>query len=126
MNKEEIFPFISPYNVTIVKQGIYKKDKAKFYGPSMIKDRDTNGLKAVRLGYIEVKTDSIVIPKMKNNLTLKNKMKMMVYSLLNYQVVNKLETNLVSITPNTKEFEEARVNYDKYSKRYDKINNRKD
>ena len=113
MNYENkpILPFISPYSVTVLKAGVYKKKNARFYGPSLLSSEDKKGPKqAAMLGYYEIPYNMIIVPKEVNN-TIKDKTKIALFTLLDYSREPKLVSSRIFLSPGTPEYSQAYANY---------------
>jgi hypothetical protein len=112
MSGQRIFPFISPFKITLLKKGLYKKLKSNYYGITISK-RPNADLFCYLAGYYFVPEDQIIIPK-ESSLTKREVEMIEKYSKLNYKATNKLNVTFFEFQEHSKEWDIANHFYLKY------------
>lgn len=59
----EVFPFISKTRITLLKKGLYKKDKANFRGITAIYDEEIGEYKFPLYGMYLIEEDLVIVPE---------------------------------------------------------------
>jgi len=109
--KDKIFPFVSKFRLTILKTGLHKKFKSKYYGITMSKDRGLCYL----MGYYYVPEDQVIVP-VDLALTTKHIDTIKKYEKLGYKIANKPNLTFLDFDENSKEWDIANYFYLKRQK----------
>ena len=59
----EIFPFISPYRITPIKKGLYRKHNAKYRGITAKYDEEQKKFRFYLYGMYRIKQDIVIVPE---------------------------------------------------------------
>jgi len=109
-----VFPFISKSRITILSEGFYRKYSAKYYGLTMMYDKQYEKTRAIMLGYYYIPDNYIILPS-KTVLTDK-KMKLLEHWLKQgYKLINNAPSiSMHEFDPISREYEVAEYLYNKH------------
>jgi hypothetical protein len=99
LTKDKVFPFISKFRLTILKTGLHKKFKSKYYGITMSKDKNLCYL----MGYYYVPEDQVIVP---TDLALNEKHINTIkkYENLGYRISTKPNLTFLDFDENSREW----------------------
>jgi len=116
ISKGRVFPFISPFKVTILDQGLHKKLNSNYYGVTMVKNKnkeEDNKLFCFLMGYYYVPENQLIVPK-EHSLSDKDVSIIKKYSEKGYLVTSKPNLTFLDFDKASREWEVSNYFYSKH------------